>query len=316
MMSSATPPIKLFCGRRGLTDLQRHRVAELVRGGCRHCRGRAPPAWARSGSRRRRAAPWPRPRSASGAPPPGPARSGSPRAPGREGCPGATSGSGAARTGAAHAGPVQEGPHGGLGVLKAGIAAWSSAARAGSWATSPSQAARTGAASCAACVGRRRRHRGCHLAGSIPAAGRGSPAPRSRSGVSAAPRAPPHSRRRPHPARDRPSSPATRPRPRRRSIAAGSAASAGPGSRRRRAARRPRARRPVAVGEAGQPALAQPVAAARGARAQAGGGGEQLLDRTDPDQAGPGEGRVVDLVPAAATAPPGTPAAGRCGGQP
>ncbi len=58
--------------------------------------------------------------------------------------------------------------------------------------------------------------------------------------------------------------------------------------------------RPMTVGEQREPALAQPVAAACGAWAQAGGSGEQLLDRADPDQASPSEGGVVDLVPAQA----------------
>ena len=58
--------------------------------------------------------------------------------------------------------------------------------------------------------------------------------------------------------------------------------------------------RPMTVGEQREPALAQPVAAACSAWAQAGGSGEQLLDRTDPDQASPSEGGVVDLVPAQA----------------
>ncbi len=55
--------------------------------------------------------------------------------------------------------------------------------------------------------------------------------------------------------------------------------------------------RPMAVGQQGETAAPQPVAAARGTSAQAGGGGEQLLDRRHAHQAGAGEGGVVDLVP-------------------
>ena len=52
----------------------------------------------------------------------------------------------------------------------------------------------------------------------------------------------------------------------------------------------------MAVGQQRQPAVAQAVAAPRGAGAEAGGSGEQLLDRADADQARAGERRVVDPV--------------------
>ena len=52
----------------------------------------------------------------------------------------------------------------------------------------------------------------------------------------------------------------------------------------------------MAVGQQRQPAIAQAMAAAGGIGAEAGGRGEQLLDRVDPDDAGAAERRVVDPV--------------------
>ena len=68
--------------------------------------------------------------------------------------------------------------------------------------------------------------------------------------------------------------------------------------------------RPMAVGEQRQAAPAQTVTAPRRAWAKAGGGREQLLDRLYPDQAGPSEGRIIDVVAVQAHA-----AAGPLGGR-
>ena len=175
---------------------------------------------------------------------------------------------------------------------------------AGSWPTSPSQAASTGR--CELRGLRRSAVAATAVAtspGSMPAAGAWITSTASRSGVSQQ-----HlqSRRIGVAARIRPEIHRAR---QRGDLAHGS------GDRRMDRRRRPHQRpaaeqqrvgrelgRPVTVGEQREPALAQPVAAACSAWAQAGGSGEQLLDRADPDQAGPSEGRVVDLVPVQAQA--------------